>query len=233
MRIMVLVFLGAAAGVCAANAESMDDLLQQQKMKREKQLHQIVALTKPLIECVKKHAHTYELYSSPEKADVVARAAVGLCSKEEGAYRSALFQLAIIMTDFDAEAKAQHTHEELVEAALTIIVSERQRQRAQPPASTETVTQSFKKGCADDIAGRMTDNAYTCVTVLSTALELTLIFQKQGGTKGLNICIPNDPAHPRLVEDYVKLINQHPDLMDDNEPISVGVIRADSGHVEA
>jgi hypothetical protein len=145
VRIIILAFLGATAAIFVANAQSMDELLQQQKVKQEKQLVRVLELTKPLGDCVKKRAHSYELYSSLEKADVVARAAVGLCSKEEGAYRSALFQLAIVATDFDADAKAKQMHNLLVETALTIIVTERQRQRAQPPAAVETETAASTK----------------------------------------------------------------------------------------
>jgi hypothetical protein len=203
----------------------MDELLRRQNEKQQKQVDQIAGLTKPLAECVKKQAHAYELYSSPEKTDVLARAVVGFCSKQEAAYRSALFQLAIIMTDFDPAARAQRMHDQLVETALTIIVSERQRQRAQPRAKDETNAQHFKNGCSDFGAGRMSEDAFNCVSVLNTAMELILIFQAQGGTKGLNICIPNDSAHPRVVGDYAKLIDQHLVLMDDNEPISVGLLK--------
>jgi hypothetical protein len=223
--IMVLVFLGATTTICNANAGAVEDALQQQRTQQQRQLEQIRKLTTPLIVCVKKQARAYEIYSSPEKADIAARAAVGLCSKQEAAYRSALFQLAIIITDFDAAARAKQTHDQLVEMALTIIVSERQRQRDQPRSKDKTNTQQFKNGCADFIAGRMTDDAFECVSVLSTALELVAIFQEQGGTKRLNICIPNNPMRPHLVGDYVKLINQYSYLMNDNEPISVGLIK--------
>ena len=112
--------------------KTVKDYLSRQTMQQKQRTDRIVELTKPLIECVKKNAHAYEVYSSPERADVVARAAVGLCSKEEGAYRSALFQLALVMTDFDATSNAQQTHEKLIESALTIIVGERQRLRTPP-----------------------------------------------------------------------------------------------------
>ena len=118
----------ACSGPSRAVAQSIDELLQQQKTQQERRIHRIVELKAPLVACVKKHAH--ELYSNSEGADIAARAAVGLCSKEEAAYRSALFQLAVIMTSFDAAAIAQRAHDSLVEAAITIIVSERQRQRA-------------------------------------------------------------------------------------------------------
>lgn len=225
MLIAMTVLGTLAAGGSTVASQTVDELLRRQTDEQQKQVDQIVRLTKPLAECVKNQAHTYKLYSSPEKADVAARAAVGLCSKQEAAYRSALFQLGIIMTDFDAAARAQRMHGELVETALTIIVSERQRQRAQPRAKDETNTQHFKNGCSDLVAGRMSDDAFNCVSVLNTAMELIVIFQARGGTKGLNICIPNDPAHPRLVGDYAKLIDQYPTLMDDDEPISVGLLK--------
>jgi hypothetical protein len=226
LMLLAMTLLGAiAAGLNTAASQTVDELLRRQKEEQQKQVDRIVGLTKPLAECVKKQAHTYELYSSPEKADVAARAAVGLCSKQEAAYRSALLQLAIIETNFDAAANAQQMHDQLVETALTIIVSERQRQRAQPQAKDETETQHFKNGCSDFGAGRMSADAFKCVSVLNTAMELIVIFQAQGSTNGLNICIPNDPAHPRLVEDYVKLIDQYPTLMDANEAISVGLLR--------
>ena len=112
---------------------SVQDYLSQQTMQQKQRTDRIVELTKPVFECVQKNAHAYQVYSVPERADIAARAAVGLCSKEEGAYRSALFQLAIVMTDFDASSRAQQTHEKLIESALTIIVGERQR-RLSPPS---------------------------------------------------------------------------------------------------
>jgi hypothetical protein len=221
-----MTFLGTiAAGGNTAASQTMDELLRRQAEEQRKQVDQVAKLAKPLVECVQKQSHTYELYSSPEKADVAARAAVGLCSKQEAAYRSAIFRLAVIMTDFDAAGRAQQMHDQLVEAALTIVVSERQRKPAQSQAKDRTSTQRFKNGCADFVAGRMSDDAFECVSVLNTAIELVVIFQAKGGTKELNICIPNDPAHPHLVEDYVKLIDQYPTLMEDNEPISVGLLR--------
>ena len=177
----ILVAMATDVGIAAS--QTMDELLSRQNEEQQKEVDRIVGLTKPLGECVKKQAHTYELYSSPEKADILARTAVGLCSKQEAAYRSALFQLAIIMTDFDAAARAKQTHDQLVETALTIIVSERQRQRAQPPAKDETDTQHFKNGCSDFVADRMSEDALHCVSVLNTAMELILIFQERGHTR--------------------------------------------------
>jgi hypothetical protein len=127
MSVISLTVVGMTIAASAvATSQTVDELLKRQNEQQQQQIDRIVKLTKPLAECVKKHAH--ELSSSAEKADVVARAAVGLCSKEEGSYRSALFQLAIIMTSFDADTRAQRTHAQLVETALAIIVSERQRQ---------------------------------------------------------------------------------------------------------
>jgi hypothetical protein len=224
IRILALALLGANATLYAASAQSLDEILQREKAKQQNQLALIAKLAKPLGDCVRKRAHTYELYSSPEKADVAARAAVGLCAKEEGAYRSAVFRLATLVTDFDAAATSREMHDQLVEAALTVIVSERQHQHAQPETN-DTETQHFKRGCSDYVAGRTNEDALNCVRVLSTALELIVIIQGEGGTKGVNICIPKDPSHPLLVKDYVNLIYQHPDLMDDNAPISVGLLR--------
>jgi hypothetical protein len=107
-----------------AQSQTVQELLQREHDQQQQQLDRIEKLAKPLAECVKKQAH--ELVSSAEKADVVARAAVGLCSKEEAAYRAALLQLAIILTGFDADTRAQRMHQQLVEMALTIIVNERQ-----------------------------------------------------------------------------------------------------------
>jgi hypothetical protein len=225
-RILVaMTVLGTlAAGVNAAASQSIDELLRRQKEQQEKRTDQVVNVTKPFAECVKKQAHTYELYSSPEKADVAARAAVGRCSKQEAAYSSALHQLKAVMTGFDADGMEQRMHDQMVETALTIIVSERQRQRAQPQATDETETQHFKHGCSDVVAGRMSQDALMCVSVLRTAMELVVIFQGRSGTKEMNICIPHDPAHPPLLKDYVKLIDQYPTLMDDKEPVSVGLL---------
>jgi hypothetical protein len=227
-RIVALACLGAMGTPNATHAQSMNELLKQQRAQQEKRLDQILKLMKPLVDCVKNRAHSYELVSSPENADVAARAAVGLCSKEEGAYRSALSQLALVETDFPAASKVREMHDDLVEAALTIIVRERQRQRTaeeRQEARNETETQRFKKGCGDFVAGRMTGDAFYCVSVIATAMELVVIFQGEGGTKGLNICIPDNPDRPLLTKDYAKLVNQRRDLMDDNQPISVGLIR--------
>jgi hypothetical protein len=100
-----------------------------QTAQQEKQTDRVVALIKPLFNCVERNAHSSELYSSPEGADVVAIAAVGHCSKEEGQYSSALFELKKIMTDFDVNSTVQRTHRKLIEKAMTIIVDERQRKR--------------------------------------------------------------------------------------------------------
>jgi hypothetical protein len=122
--VTTLTVLGTIVCSVAAQSQTVEELLQREHEQQQQQLDRIVKLTKPLAECVKKQAH--ELVSSAEKADVVARAAVGLCSKEEAAYRAALLQLAIIVTGFDADTRAQRMHQQLVEMALTIIVNERQ-----------------------------------------------------------------------------------------------------------
>jgi hypothetical protein len=96
-----------------------------------------------------------------------------------------------------------------------------QRQRAQPEKN-ETETQSFKRGCNDFDVGRMSTDALNCVSVLGTALNLIAIFEGEGGAKGVNICIPKNPPLPK---DVANMINRHPDLMDDNEPISVGLLK--------
>jgi hypothetical protein len=67
--------------------------------------------------------------ASPERADIVAIAAVGHCSKEETQYSSALLELKKIMADFDANSMAQQMHQKLIEKAITTIVDERQRAR--------------------------------------------------------------------------------------------------------
>jgi hypothetical protein len=110
-------------------------------------------------------------------------------------------------------------------AGANTAASQSMGQRAQSQATDATETQHFKNGCNDYDAGRMSDDALNCVSVLATAIELIVIFQAKSDIKGLNICIPYDPAHPRLTKDYVKLINQYPTLMDDKEPISVGLLR--------
>ena len=65
--------------------------------------------------------------------------AVGLCSKEEAAYHSALSQYAMVETDFDAASEAQQTHNRLVDLALTIIVRARQRPQAPPSQSARPI----------------------------------------------------------------------------------------------
>jgi hypothetical protein len=64
--------------------------------------------------------------------DILLRQKMQQEQRTEGAYSSALYQLAIVMTSFDAASTAQRTHERLVEMALTIIVGARERRRAPP-----------------------------------------------------------------------------------------------------
>ena len=155
-RVLFSVLAATIVAACAASpratvgseakpteaSQTVADLLRQQTRQQEQQTDRIVELTKPLAECVRNHAHAYELYSSTETADVAARAAVGLCSREEGAYRAALFQLAIIMTSFDANSRAEETYARLVETALTIIVGERQSLRAPPSQPSQPLPPS-------------------------------------------------------------------------------------------
>jgi hypothetical protein len=100
-----------------------------QTAEQEKSADRAGALAKPLFECVVRSARSSELYSSPERTDIVAIAAVGHCSKEEGQYNSALSDLKKKMSGFDADSMAQRTHQKLIEKAVTIIVDERQRKR--------------------------------------------------------------------------------------------------------
>jgi hypothetical protein len=116
-----------AAGIGLAVA--LTSVALAQTAEQVKQTDRVVALTKPLFDCVKKKAHSQELYSSPERPDIVAIAAVGSCSREEGAYKAALFQLQILMPDFDANSRAERTHQQLIERAITTIVLERKRQQ--------------------------------------------------------------------------------------------------------
>jgi hypothetical protein len=100
-----------------------------QTAEQEKRADRAGALVKSLFECVTKSARSSELYSSPERADIVAIAAVGHCSKEEGQYNSALLDLKKVMSGFDVDSMAHQTHQKLIEKAVTIIVDERQRKR--------------------------------------------------------------------------------------------------------
>ena len=140
MRVMTVVLLGATAAACAiasppairaplaAQANSVDSALQRQREEQRQQDNQIIGLYKPLASCVRRRA--LELSSSPESADIAGRAAVGRCSKEEyGAYRSAVLGWGAMSSFTEANAYAQATYEKLVEQALTIIVSERQRRQ--------------------------------------------------------------------------------------------------------
>jgi hypothetical protein len=103
--------------------------LERQKGEQTQKADRAVEMYKPFADCVKRRAHSSELYSSAESADIVARAAVGFCSKEEANFRAALWDLKLIMTDFDADRHAREGHEKLVNTALTIIVGERQHIR--------------------------------------------------------------------------------------------------------
>jgi hypothetical protein len=114
---------------------TVGDYLLRQTQQQKQRTDLIVKLTPPLFNCVKKNIP--KLLSSPETADVVARAAVGLCAKEEQTYRAALFQLSLVITSFDAEAKAKNTHEQLVDFALTMVVGARQLPQA--PSSRPTL----------------------------------------------------------------------------------------------
>jgi hypothetical protein len=229
------IFAGSDISIAPASAEvaltppssSVEDALRRQKINQEEKTNRIVALTKPLIDCVKRKAHSEDIYTSAEGADVAARAAVGLCSKEEGAYRSAVFKLAIVMTSFDASARVQQTHEQLVDLALAVIVGERQRGAATPKtsapsatANSATLPQLFKQGCNDFVAGRSTQNAFSCVSIVATTMEMVAMLES--GAKEKNVCIPHDQG--LLTGDYVKLINRHPELIDDNGLISVGIM---------
>jgi hypothetical protein len=108
---------------------TVGNLLERQKAEKTQKADRTVDMYKPLVECVKRRAHSSELFSSAESADVAARAAVGFCSKEEANYRAALRDLGLVMTNFNVEAHARDDHEELVDMALTIIVGERQHIR--------------------------------------------------------------------------------------------------------
>lgn len=116
----------SAQVVLTPPSSSIEDALTRQTKEQQEKSDRAVKLAKPLFDCVRRKAHSQEIYTSAESTDVAARAAVGLCSKEEGAYRSAVYQLAMVATSFDASAQAKQTHEKLVDVALTIIVGERQ-----------------------------------------------------------------------------------------------------------
>jgi hypothetical protein len=108
---------------------TVSTLLERQNAEQKQKVDHIGELFRPLAQCVKQRAHSSDLYSSAESADVVARAAVGFCSKEEANYRAALWDLKLVMTDFDAAGQARDAHEKLVDMALTIVVGERQHLR--------------------------------------------------------------------------------------------------------
>lgn len=128
-----------ASGMAYADrpvTSTLDQGLRKQTAENNEKIHQVMSIYyRPLVECVKLHASSSELYSSPESADVVARAAVGLCLREESAYDSALSQLALDIP-IDANDQVRSAHQELLDLAVTIIVAA--RQRLHEPSSAPT-----------------------------------------------------------------------------------------------
>jgi hypothetical protein len=104
--------------------------LEQQRAEQKRQTDQTITIGKFFNTCVASRAHDYDLYSSPEPAEIVAHAAVELCSKEESAYRSALYKLASFFPELDVERLADRQHRHTLDLAATIIVAERQRAKA-------------------------------------------------------------------------------------------------------
>jgi hypothetical protein len=104
--------------------------LEQQRAEQKRLTDRTITIGKFFNACVAGRARDYELYSSPEPVDVVARSAVELCSREESAYKSALYKLATILPELDVEGLADRQHTRTLDLAVTIIVTERQRANA-------------------------------------------------------------------------------------------------------
>jgi hypothetical protein len=125
--------LNRYADSLVANVRDLEKDLKQQG-------EQLVKLHRPLALCTKRNALKLA-HTSSETADVAARAAVGLCGKEELAYRSAVGKWRALETSNDVKSHMDSTHDKLVEMAVTIIVRERQHQvtpspQAVPPRET-------------------------------------------------------------------------------------------------
>lgn len=82
----------------------------------------------PLVECAR--ARALELaVSSGEAAEAVARAAVGLCSREYGAYSAAVFDWDALPSVAQREGHARRNREKVIDMALTLIVSARSKRK--------------------------------------------------------------------------------------------------------
>ncbi len=89
-------------------------------------------------------------------------------------------------------------------------------------AHAATETQYFKRGCKDFAAGRMTLDALHCVAIVEAVTEVVAILQSGAEDKG--ICIPRSKGS-FLTGDYVRLIAGHPDLVQDDQPAAVGIMK--------
>jgi hypothetical protein len=83
----------------------------------------------PVVACTKREA--LKLVSSPEAADIIARAAVGLCGREMLVFETVVRSSERFTSS--SERVIERERARLVDMALTIIVRERNRLRA-PPA---------------------------------------------------------------------------------------------------
>jgi hypothetical protein len=107
-----------------------EGVLEQQRAEQKTQTDRTITIGKFFNACVVSRARDHNLYSSPEPAEIVAHAAVEFCSKEESAYRSALYKLATFFPELDVEGLADRQHRRTLDLAVTIIAAERQRAKA-------------------------------------------------------------------------------------------------------
>jgi hypothetical protein len=122
-----------------------EGVLEQQRAEQKMQTDRTITIGKFFNTCVASRAHDYDLYSSPEPAEIVAHAVVELCSNEESAYRSALYKLASFFPELDVERLADRQHRRTLDLAVTIIVAERQRAKVPQERPASPVLGEAKK----------------------------------------------------------------------------------------
>jgi cytochrome c556 len=124
------VMIAALLLIRCVPAAAEDDIVKRSREQTEKKMaeqktliEQTMRRTKPPVDaCVKMQAH--ELSSSSERAEVVARAVLSSCSREEDVFQQAVLHLGA-QFGFPASDVLQHAHEQFYELALEVIVRDR------------------------------------------------------------------------------------------------------------
>ena len=103
------------------NLKNWHEQADKQLAENRRQIEQTIQRTLPPVSsCVRKQAR--ELSLSSERAEAVARAALGACASEEGNYRQAMMQLG---AKIGWQPNLQDVHQRLYEMALTVIIRAR------------------------------------------------------------------------------------------------------------